>query len=825
MMARLPLARIWHSLGTAVIGTGLVMALWGGLDLPATHSVLAALVLGLFAVNAIWLSGTALTAVLGIGPAPVVPALPAKGTAPGPCAVLWLICGEDPVALAGRIDGFLRGLRATGQDGDCRIFVLSDTQGASALAHESAVLASVMPLIDYRNRPQAKGRKPGNLRDWMATHGARFETMLVLDADSGFSPARLAAMRAQMAAEPGLGLLQAAIRLRPGVSRFAELQRLSGRLCGPVFARGVARLSGDAGNYWGHNALIRTAAFGAVADLPHLRGRPPFGGPILSHDFIEAAFLRRVGWTVRIDPDSRGSFEDAPGTIATHLRRDRRWAQGNLQHLRLIGAAGLHPASRLHLLAGIQSYMSAPIWLALVLLFGSGAVHVTQIAVWPLAGTLVLLAVPKLAGVWAQGARGGKWRRRVIWRAFGEELALSTLLAPVALIRRTGSVLAVLAGHDSGWVPSGTASRRTAGTGWPEMVAGLLILLAVTLPQGLIGTGTAALAAGLMVLPIALPLLAAPWLTGWFDAPRPPRSRDRIAAYYDASTKRFLKAGGSGVALAIHRPLWAPGLHTAEQAAAHVNTLVAQATEAALGRQPERVRDLGCGVGGTLFHLADLWPETEFTGMTLSAEQARLAKVLAQARGQTDRCRVLRLDFSLPTTLPRADLVVAIESHVHAPSAQAFLVTARAHLAPGGVLIIVDDMLVRPAASLDRRGRTLIEAFQRGWRLGHVTPVRCPDEGLIQAAQIMGYTLRAEADLSSLLRLDRPRDRALRAVGPLANALGLGRWPLFANMIGGNALTQAHRKGIMCYRMVVLQYDRAALAVPTEHRPQGKSAA
>src|SRR5206468_9430391 len=46
-------------------------------------------------------------------------------------------------------------------------------------------------------------------------------------------------------------------------------------------------------NYWGHNAIIRLRAFAQYAGLPELGGRKPFGGHVLSHDFIEAALMRR----------------------------------------------------------------------------------------------------------------------------------------------------------------------------------------------------------------------------------------------------------------------------------------------------------------------------------------------------------------------------------------------------------------------------------------------------------------------------------------------------------------------------------------------------
>ena len=800
------MARVLRIALALALGAALSAALWLGIDTGATHPVLSALVLGLFAVNAFWLAGAAVTAVSGLrAPETGVPAPAGRG---GRCAVLFLVCGEDPEPVAGRAAALLGGLAATGQAPDCEMFILSDTPAGPARDREAAAFAPLAGRVVYRNRAEATGRKPGNLRDWLDAHGAGFETMLVLDADSGFAPERLAGLRARMAGEPNLGLIQSAIRLRPGASRFAEMQRLSARLSGPVFARGLARLSADAGNYWGHNALIRVAAFAEVAALPPLPGRPPFGGPILSHDFIEAARMRRAGWAVRIDAESRGSFEDTPGSVAAHLRRDRRWAQGNLQHLRLVADRGLHPVSRYHIAAGIQSYLSAPIWLAVVLLMGSGAVHATAGLVWPLLGALGLLLVPKLAGIAARPqALRGQWRRGVIGRSFATELGLTTLFAPISMIRRTGFVASVLAGRDAGWVPSGRRGPTGQHRGWAEALAGGGILIAVAAPQAAIsGVGAAAIASA-MVLPVVVPLVLAPMLVAWFDGCI---RGNRVAAYYDANTRRFLALGGSGASLAIHRPLWGVGVDNAEAAAAHVNDLIAQEAEAALGAQPERVCDLGCGVGGTLFHLAALWPEAEFNGITISAEQVRLAEVHALQRGLAGRCRFIRSDFTLPTTLPRADLVIAVESHVHADSAEVFLAAARAHLRPGGVLIVVDDMLARPEAALSAREAGLVAAFRRGWRLGHVPP----RAGLVAQATGMGFACLQDRDLSALLRLDRLRDRLLRLAGPLADRLGLARVSFFGNMIGGNALTEAYRAGIMSYSLVVLRAETAAVAVP-----------
>ena len=513
-----PRVRRWRMMLAALVcllAGALLLAFWAGIDHAATPAGVIALTSAMFALNALWLASGASVALLGAAPRPRRREPLRAGPAGGRCGILWLVCGEPPAPLARRAIALRDDLERSGLAARCDIFILSDTRGGEARETEARLFAGLHG-IRYRNRPDNTGRKPGNIADWIGTHGGRYESILVLDADSRFTAHRLAEMLARMDAEPGLGLIQSAIRLRPGGSRLAGMLRLSSRLCGPGFARGTARWTGTEGNYWGHNALIRTAAFAASAGLPRLSGRAPWGGAVLSHDFVEAAWLRRAGWAVEIDPETRGSFEEAPETLAEFHRRDRRWCQGNLQHLRLLGAAGLHPVSRLHLLSGIQSYLSAPLWLGLLAVFASGALVPTPAALWSVAGVAALLLLPKAAGL-AEGLarlRGRPRARRVLWRAAGAELALSTAVAPIVMLRQSLAVAAVLAGRDSGWKP-GIHSRQAPAmpAGSLEALAGIG-LLAVALFQG---------PAGAVLMPVALPLLAAPALIRWFDAPRPRR--------------------------------------------------------------------------------------------------------------------------------------------------------------------------------------------------------------------------------------------------------------------------------------------------------------
>ena len=70
-----------------------------------------------------------------------------------------------------------------------------------------------------------------------------------------------------------------------------------------------------------------------AAGLPELTGRKPFGGHVLSHDFVEAALMRRGGYAVYMLPQLAGSYEETPPSLIDLATRDRRWAQGNLQHI------------------------------------------------------------------------------------------------------------------------------------------------------------------------------------------------------------------------------------------------------------------------------------------------------------------------------------------------------------------------------------------------------------------------------------------------------------------------------------------------------------
>jgi membrane glycosyltransferase len=399
-------------------------------------------------------------------------------------ALLAPTYNEEPGRILAAVQAMYEDLSERGVAALYDVFVLSDTRD-EAIARDEAV--GVLRLrarlgpearIFYRRREKNTDRKAGNIAEWVARFGGAYESMLILDADSLMSGETIIALTAAMERDPKLGLLQTSPTIINAETPFARLQQFASRAYGPMLAAGQDWWSGAEGNYWGHNAIIRTRAFAEQAGLPHLPGPRPFGGHIMSHDFVEAALLRRGGWKIRLAAGLGGSFEETPPTLLDMAIRDRRWCQGNLQHLGVVGASGLHWISRLHLIRGVLSYATSPLWLFLLIAGagvwmeqgGASAVMGADAATWLFGLTMALLIAPKLMSV-ALILRRGAARR-----AYGGtarftlgvvlEIVLSALVAPVLMLMQSVSVLQVLLGRDAGWATQqrdpGRLSRREA---------------------------------------------------------------------------------------------------------------------------------------------------------------------------------------------------------------------------------------------------------------------------------------------------------------------------------------------------------------------------
>jgi membrane glycosyltransferase len=412
-------------------------------------------------------------------------------------ALVMPIYNEDPTRTAAALQAMAEALQRIDAHRNYEIVILSDSTNADAWIRETirvaklrASLAQIMPVW-YRRRWLNIARKSGNLEDFVTRWGGRYDHMIVLDADSLIDAPTLDYLVRAMQADPKLGILQTAPQLIGARTFFARLQQFAACVYGPVISRGLSAWSGDSGNYWGHNAIIRVAAFAQYCGLPKLKGRKPFGGFVLSHDFVEAALMRRGGWKVRMTTDCGGSWEESPPTLIDIAVRDRRWAQGNLQHMKIIGAAGLRFISRMHLGVGIMSYLSSPMWLVMIGIGFALAIQSRLIRpeyfshdfqlfpTWPRFDTalmmslfwfsMAVLLIPKTLGLiralLSRRLRRGAGGVIGITASFLLETILSALYAPISMIVQCRHVFEVFMGRDSGWNPQ----RRDAGhTSWGE---------------------------------------------------------------------------------------------------------------------------------------------------------------------------------------------------------------------------------------------------------------------------------------------------------------------------------------------------------------------
>lgn len=357
------------------------------------------------------------------------------------------------------------------------IFVLSDSRRPEQVAEEERAFRRVARLpvpvnipVFYRRRAINERQKAGNLSEFFERFGHRYEYAVVLDADSLMRGDTLVEMLRRMEASPTLALLQAPLSLHAGSTLFSRSQQLASSVCGPLFTRGLGHLAGPHGNYYGHNAAIRVRAFLDCCSLPVLEGQPPLGGHILSHDFVEAALLCRAGWEVRMADDLEGSWEELPATLPDYVARDRRWCQGNLQHLRVALAEGFKPMSRLHMWVGAGAYLAGPAWLAFIVLgavlaAGKAGPLVPAVIALPVTlATAMLLLGPRILGVvstlsnTAQRKGHGGVLRVVLSGLF--ELVLGSLLAPLMMVHHTKIVLSIVTGGSVRW---GAQNRRGRG--------------------------------------------------------------------------------------------------------------------------------------------------------------------------------------------------------------------------------------------------------------------------------------------------------------------------------------------------------------------------
>ena len=399
-------------------------------------------------------------------------------------ALIMLARNENPEQTLECLGSTLQSLIQTKQYSCFDAYLLSDSDDKKLCITEEILcenLSQSMPKglnLYYRNRKDNKGHKAGNIRDFCQRWGKNYEFMVILDSDSIMEGETLIELSSLMELNPTTGLIQTVPQPINQKTLFGRILQFSSGLYGPIVSWGQTFWYSNSSNYWGHNAIVRTSAFTASCGLPNLPGEPPFGGEILSHDFVEASLLKRAGWDLFMLPHIKGSYEMVPEDMFSYVKRERRWAQGSLQHLRLLGSKNLHFMNRIHFLMGAMGYLSSVLWISLlisstiyILALESGtsffflesflplfdySENSSKYMLSPLLITGYVLFSPKLLAFVVAAIQHHKGFRKVSLIALSTiaETIFAILLAPILMFYHTAFILGFLSGGKINWNPS-----------------------------------------------------------------------------------------------------------------------------------------------------------------------------------------------------------------------------------------------------------------------------------------------------------------------------------------------------------------------------------
>jgi membrane glycosyltransferase len=448
-------------------------------------------------------------------------------------AIIMPICNEDVATVFAGLRATCESVATTGHAKQFDVFVLSDSYNPETAAAERAAWEDLRAaLADSPNQPQVEvyyrlrtrrtHRKAGNVADFCRRWGKDYRYMVVLDADSVMSGDCLTSMVKLMEANPTAGIIQTATQAIGHVTLHARAQQFASRVTGRLFTLGMQFWQLGESHYWGHNAIIRVEPFMKHCALAPIKGTGGMSGGIMSHDFVEAALMRRAGYNVWLCADLVGSYEQQPPDLLAELQRDRRWCQGNLQNARLMAEPGIHPVHRAMFVTGTMAYVSAPLWLAFLTLgtalWLSGSSLISSWSVLPaeLAGlwvwTLCLLFLPRVLGIAAVLMRGEQRQYGGLWglvKSSMLESGLAIVQAPVRMLAHSLFVLVALTGIKLDWK---SPPREAAAVPWKVAVSQLAPMSVVV---GALALGVAMIdpSALIWLMPVGLPLLLAIPLT------------------------------------------------------------------------------------------------------------------------------------------------------------------------------------------------------------------------------------------------------------------------------------------------------------------------
>ncbi len=419
-------------------------------------------------------------------------------------AIAMCIRNEDVSQVNRNLNAMMARLVASEVGDKFHIYVLSDSYKPDIIAEEERQFAKLQRDWDgrigltYRRRDDNPGFKAGNIRDFCLRWGDQHDFMVTLDADSVMSASSILRLVRIMQKNDNLGILQSLVVGLPSDSPFTRVFQFGMRMGMKSYTLGSAWWQSDCGPYWGHNALIRLKPFIEHCHLPKLPGKGPLSGWILSHDQVEAVYMRRAGFECRVLAEESGSFEENPPHILEFIRRDLRWCHGNMQYFKLLAEPGLKLTSRIQLVLAILMFIGSPAWMLFVAVATTALVAPQWVAIemqiegpgyYLFATVMFMIFAPKIASVLDVLLRSELRAKYGGGAAVAigalTEFVFSIILAPIMAVANTIFLFKLFVlRKPKAWVEQSRQAHSlpfgtTASHLWPQMVFGMIGFAAI----------------------------------------------------------------------------------------------------------------------------------------------------------------------------------------------------------------------------------------------------------------------------------------------------------------------------------------------------------
>lgn len=170
-----------------------------------------------------------------------------------------------------------------------------------------------------------------------------------------------------------------------------------------------------------------------------------------------------------------------------------------------------------------------------------------------------------------------------------------------------------------------------------------------------------------------------------------------VQQYYDALWSAGLPKKHRYLYTGFHYGLYEKGVITCGEAHQNMNDFIGRLLCLDVGK-PQKVFDLGCGIGATSCYLSKKYPRNHFTGISLGSNEIELAKKIQKEQGVTNA--VFLVGNYINTGFPdnSFDAGFALESIQYAVSKKDAINEFYRLLKPGGKLVIIDGFFVRDSS-------------------------------------------------------------------------------------------------------------------------------